>query len=137
MWVLQILLFPNALCCSLYERKVCICVVTKIFTKFLPANYFCQLLRVTRKHSCTSAGNAQAQLHFRDDQQSRGLLELATSPIDNAFKHIIGYYSDLCPNFATEGIGKHQKCLSLFYRFQSCPDNAKNRSDPIVTGSSL
>ena len=31
--------------------------------------YFCQLLRVTRKRSCTSAGNAQAQLHFRDDQQ--------------------------------------------------------------------
>ena len=29
----------------------------------------CQLLRVTRKRSCTSAGNAQAQLHFRDDQQ--------------------------------------------------------------------
>ena len=27
------------------------------------------LLRVTRKRSCTSAGNAQAQLHFRDDQQ--------------------------------------------------------------------
>ena len=62
------LLFPNALCCSLYERN-CVCTVTKIFTKFLPANNFCQLLRVTRKRSCTSAGNAQAQLHFRDDQQ--------------------------------------------------------------------
>ena len=62
------LLFPNALCCSLYRRN-CVCAVTKIFTKFLPANNFCQLLRVTRKSSCTSAGNAQAQLHFRDDQQ--------------------------------------------------------------------
>ena len=65
---LQMLLFPNALCCSLYERN-CVCAVTKIFTKFLPANNFCQLLRVTRKRSCTSAGNAHAQLHFRDDQQ--------------------------------------------------------------------
>ena len=62
------LLFPNALCCSLYERK-CVWTVTKIFTKFLPANNFCQLLRVTRKCSCTSANNVQAQLHFRDDQQ--------------------------------------------------------------------
>ena len=61
------LLFPNALCCSLYERN-CVCAVTKIFTKFIPANNFCQLLRVTCKRSCTSAGNAQAQLHFRDDQ---------------------------------------------------------------------
>ena len=65
------LLFPNALCCSLYEHdeRNCICAVTKIFAKFLPANNFCQLLRVTRKRSYTSAGNAQAQLHFRDDQQ--------------------------------------------------------------------
>ena len=62
------LLFPNALCYSLYERN-CVCAVTKIFTKFLPANNFWQLLRVTRKRSCTSAGKAQAQLHFRDDQQ--------------------------------------------------------------------
>ena len=62
------LLFPNALCCSLYERNY-VCAVTKIFTKFLPADNFCQLLRVTHKHSCTSAGNTQAQLHFRDDQQ--------------------------------------------------------------------
>ena len=65
---LQMLLFSNALCCSLYERN-CVRAVTKIFTKFLPANNFCQLLRVTRKRSCTSAGNAQAQLHFQDDQQ--------------------------------------------------------------------
>ena len=65
---LQMLLFPNALYCSLYELN-CVCAVTKIFTKFLPANNFCQLLQLTRKRSCTSAGNAQAQLHFRDDQQ--------------------------------------------------------------------
>ena len=69
---LHMLLFPNALCCSLYERN-CVCVVTKIFTKFLPADMSYQLLRVTRKRSChgscTSAGNAQAQLHLRDDQQ--------------------------------------------------------------------
>ena len=65
---LQMLLFPNALCCSLYERD-CVCAVTNIFTKFLPANNFCQLLRVTRKRSCTSASNAQAQLHLWDDQQ--------------------------------------------------------------------
>ena len=58
----------NALCCSLYERN-CVCAVTNIFTKFLPANNFYQLLRVTRKRIGTSAGNAQAQLHFRDDQQ--------------------------------------------------------------------
>ena len=60
--------FPIALCCSLYEGN-CVCAVTKFFTKFLPANSFCQLLRVTRKRSCTSASNTQAQLHFRDDQQ--------------------------------------------------------------------
>ena len=65
---LQMLLFPNALCCSLYEHN-CVCAVTKIVTKFLPAKMFCQLLRVTRKRSCTSAGNVQSQLHFRDDQQ--------------------------------------------------------------------
>ena len=65
---LQMLLFPNALCCSPYERN-CVRAVTKLFTKFLPANNFCQLLWVTRKRSCTSAGNAQAQLHFQDDQQ--------------------------------------------------------------------
>ena len=38
----------------------------EIFTR---KQFFCQLLQVTRKRSCTSAGNAQAQLHFRDDQQ--------------------------------------------------------------------
>ena len=69
-WInqLQMLLFPNVLCCSPYERN-CVCAVAKIFMKFLPANNFCQLLLVTRKRSCTSAGNAQAQLHFQDDQQ--------------------------------------------------------------------
>ena len=64
---LQMLLFPNALCCSLYEHN-CVCAVTKFFTKFLPVNNFCQLLRVTRKRSCTFA------------MINRGRLELATSP---------------------------------------------------------
>ena len=44
----------------------------KFLRNFYPqtaANNFCQLLRVKRKPSCTSVGNAQAQLHFRDDQQ--------------------------------------------------------------------
>ena len=36
---LQMLLFPKALCCSLYERN-CVWAVTKSFTKFLPANSF-------------------------------------------------------------------------------------------------
>ena len=79
---LQMLLFPNALCCSLYERN-CVCAVTKILTKFVPANNFCQLLRVTRKRSCTSAGNAQAQFHFRDDQQRA----FGISNISNSIPH--------------------------------------------------
>ena len=66
---LQMLLFPNALCCSLNERN-CVCPFTKIFTKFLPANSFCQLLQVTRKRSCTLG------------MINRGRLELATSPIE-------------------------------------------------------
>ena len=71
-WIgqLPMLLFPNALCCSLYERN-CVCAVTKIFTKFLNANNFCQLLRVTRKRSCTF------------ETINGGHLELATSPIDS------------------------------------------------------
>ena len=87
---------PNCRCWYFQTPSVvhciCVCAVTKISTKFLPPNNFCQLLRVTRKRSCTSAGNlrshqnfneiftpkqflptsagnAQAQLHFRDDQQ--------------------------------------------------------------------
>ena len=45
-------------------------IVTKFFTPPRPKKKpFLQLLRVTRKCSCTSAGNEQAQLHFRDDQQ--------------------------------------------------------------------
>ena len=74
---LHMLLFPNTLCISLYEHN-CVCTVTKICPNFLPANNFCQLLRVTRKRSCTSAGNAQAQLHFRINRER---LELATSSI--------------------------------------------------------
>ena len=91
---LQMLLFPNALCCSLYERN-CVCAVTKIFTKFLPANNFCQLLRVTRKRSYTSAGNAQAQLHFRDDQQRA----FGISNISNS--HLIALKCELFDWFPT------------------------------------
>ena len=78
----QMLLFPNALCCSLYECNW-VCADGKIFTKFLPANNFCQLLRVTRRRSCTSAGNAQAQLpgSCTFGMINRGRLELATSAI--------------------------------------------------------
>ena len=81
------LLFPNALCCSLYERN-CACAATKIFTKFLPANNFCQLLRVLRKRSCTSVGNAQAQLHFRDDQQRA----FGISNISNCITEIMWFF---------------------------------------------
>ena len=58
------LLIPNALCCSLYKCN-CVCAVTKFFTckKLFPTSVG------NSKHSCTSAGNAQAQIHFRDDQQ--------------------------------------------------------------------
>ena len=66
----------NCRCCFFQTPSVVHCMNAtasaqspKFFTKFLPANNFCQLLRVTRKRSCTSAGNTQAQLHFRDDQQ--------------------------------------------------------------------
>ena len=84
------LLFPNALCCSLYERN-CVCAVTKIVTKFLPADNFCQLLRVTRKRSCTSAGNAQAQLHLRDDQQRA----FGISNISNSTVHFVFFLNQL------------------------------------------
>ena len=59
------LLIPNALCYSQYKCN-CVCAVTKFF---YPQKNFSQFLRVTCTCSCTSAGNAQAQLHFRDDQQ--------------------------------------------------------------------
>ena len=55
---LQMLLFPNALCCSLHECN-CVCAVTKNFNEIFTRKQFLP----------TSAGNAQAQLHFRDDQQ--------------------------------------------------------------------
>ena len=85
------LLFPNALCCSLYER-ICVCAVTKIFTKFLPANNFCQLLQVMRKCSCSSASNAQAQLHFRDDQQRAfGISNISNSLLINHHNQIASF----------------------------------------------
>ena len=66
------LLVPNALCCSLYKRN-CACAGTKFFThkKVLP----------------TSAGNAQAQLHFCDDQQRA----FGISNISNSLGTIIFY----------------------------------------------
>ena len=100
---LQMLLFPNALCCSLYERN-CVCAVTKIFTKFLPANNFCQLLRVTRKRSCTSAGNAQAQLHFQDDQQRA----FGISNISN-WTHV----KEIGPMFKEFSCKKRDPCLRI------------------------
>ena len=48
------LLIANTLLCSLYKRN-CICAVTNFFTR--------------KKLFPTSASNAQAQLHFSDDQQ--------------------------------------------------------------------
>ena len=62
------LLFPNALCCSLYE---CNCVVTKIFTckQLLPANNFLPTSAGNPQAQLLFCGRAQAQLHFRDDQQ--------------------------------------------------------------------
>ena len=111
---LQMLLFPNALCCSLYERN-CVCAVTNIFTKFLPANNFCQLLRVTRKCNCTSAGNGQAQLHFRDDQQ-------------RAF----GFWQHLQ---LTEGLSNSfTTCKNVYmYEFHSFIDNFISISSQICT----
>ena len=95
---LQMLLFQNALCCSLYERN-CVCAVTKIFTKFLPANNFCKLLRVTCKRSCTSAGNAQAQLHFRDDQQRAfGISNISNWSSPNLFQ-VVRMNLDSCNDF--------------------------------------
>ena len=66
---LQMLLFPNALCCSLYKRNW-VCAVTNIFTRkqFLP----------------TSAGNVQEQLHFCDDQQRAfGISNISNCTIEN------------------------------------------------------
>ena len=37
-----------------------------------------------RKRSCTSAGNAQAQLHFRDDQQRAfGISNISNSRLED------------------------------------------------------
>ena len=102
----QMLLFPNALCCSLYERS-CVCAVTKTLTKFLPTNNFCQLLQVKRKRSCISAGNAQAQLHFWDDQQR-------SFGISNIFNWPWGPYSDPCHQWGKPGIWTYFLKFSVF-----------------------
>ena len=63
---------PNCRCCYFQTPSVVHCMnatASAQSAKFLPANNFCHLLRVTRKRSCTSAGNTQVQLHFRNDQQ--------------------------------------------------------------------
>ena len=56
----------NCRCCYFQTPSVVHCMNA---TASAQSNNFCQLLRVTHKRSCTSAGNEQAQLHFRDDQQ--------------------------------------------------------------------
>ena len=56
----QMFLIPNVLCYSLCKRN-CVCAVTKFFTR---KKTFSCLLWVTRKRSCNSVGNVQAQLHF-------------------------------------------------------------------------
>ena len=87
----MLLLLYNCRCCYFQTPSVVHCMNTtasaqspKFLKKFLPANNFCQLLRVTRKRSCTSAGNAQASCTF--GMINRGSLELATSPIPTDFK---------------------------------------------------
>ena len=63
-------IYCNCRCCYFQTPSVVHCMnatASAQSPKFLPANHFCQLLRVTRKRSCTSAGNTQMQLHFRDD----------------------------------------------------------------------
>ena len=66
----------NCRCCYFQTPSVVHCMNAtasaqspKVLQNFYPQTIFCQLLQVTRKRSCTFAGNAQAQLHFRDDQQ--------------------------------------------------------------------
>ena len=120
------LLFPNALCCSLYERN-CVYAVTKIFMKFLPANNFCQLLRVTRKRSCTSAGNAQAQLHFRDDQQRA----FGISNISNCrgTKQLnFPFICDLLLYFLVQSV--RMVFMKMFY-YQYCPRNNESMNSNI------
>ena len=101
----------NGRCCYFQTPSVVHCMNTTASAqspKFLPANNFCQLLRVTRKRSCTSAGNAQAQLHFtrsctsagnaqaqlhfRDDQQR-------AFGISNISNYMV-YELALCPNMS-------------------------------------
>ena len=65
----------------------------KFCTKFLPANNFCQLLRVTRKRSCTFG------------MINRGCLELATSPIG----------ADAPPNHPPMTKTDVQPCVVLVY----------------------
>ena len=65
MFSLQMLLIPNALCCSLNKHN-CVCAVTKFL---LPVKNFFPTSAGNAQAQLHFAGNAQAQLNFRDDQQ--------------------------------------------------------------------
>ena len=89
LFVCRKLEYPNCRCCYFQTPSLVHCMnatVSAQSPKFLPTNNFCQPLRVMRKRSCTSAGNAQAQLHFRDDQQRA----FGISNISNWNPHISG-----------------------------------------------
>ena len=82
----------NCRCCYFQTPSVVHCMNAtasaqspKFLRNFYPQTIFCQLLRVTRKCSCTSAGNAQAQLHYRDDQQRA----FGISDISNCVLHCV------------------------------------------------
>ena len=94
----------------------------KFFTKFLPANNFCQLLRVMRKCSCTSAGNAQAQLHFRDDQQRA----FGISNISNFIKACIAFLTWTYITYAFRlSRGKHTSRINCANRAKMIVPNPK------------
>ena len=57
----------NCRCCYFQTLSVVHCMNATASAQ--SPNNICQLLRVTRKRSGTSAGNAQVQFHFRDNQQ--------------------------------------------------------------------
>ena len=65
---LQMLLFPNALCCSLYEHN-CVCASHQNFYEIFTRKQFLPTSAGNAQAQLHFCGNAQAQLHFRDDQQ--------------------------------------------------------------------
>ena len=67
------------------------------FNEIFTRKHICQLLRVTRKRSCNSAGNAQAQLHFRDDQQRAFGISNISNCMMLCVMRVIGcLMSDMC-----------------------------------------